>query len=317
MARPVRMNYPDTFYHVLSRGNERKDIFRLQEDYKRFKETIGRMVKRFDIEIHGYVLMSNHYHLLIRTRQGNLSRAIQWLGLTYSMWFNRRYDRSGHLFQGRFKSFIIENDRYFAAMCLYIHRNPIRAGIVENPSDYPWSSYPAYMYHEKRLKEPWLKTSLVLGMCGGSRKSFMEAQMAFATAEDTLLDELRHGLFLGNESVVEDWKERLEQERHPEKPQIRSAFRNQNISKVVEVVFSKLGVLDPAPLLKPLKRMKRPNRDLAIYILCHLGTFTHQEIGHVFGVGYTSINGSLKRARCYMVSDKDERKRVDRILNDI
>jgi hypothetical protein len=173
------------------------------------------------------------------------------------------------------------------------------------------------MYHEKRLKEPWLKTSLVLGLCGGSRERFMEAQLAFATEEDTLLDELRHGLFLGDEEVVEDWKERLEKERHREKPQVRSAFRDQNISKVVEVVFSKLGVLDPAPLLKPIRRKKRPNRDLAIYILCHLGTFTNQEIGHVFGVGYTSINGSLKRARSYMDAEKDERERVDRILNDI
>jgi hypothetical protein len=173
------------------------------------------------------------------------------------------------------------------------------------------------MYHEQKLKEPWLKTSLVLGVCGGSRKRFMEAQVAFATEEDTLLDELRHGLFLGDEKFVGDWKERLEQERHREKPQVRSAFRDQNISKVVEVVFSKLGVLDPAPLLKSIRRKKRPNRDLAIYILCHLGTFTNQEIGHVFGVGYTSINGSLKRARSYMDAEKDERERVDRILNDI
>ncbi|MGD9166043.1 MAG: transposase, partial [Syntrophobacterales bacterium] len=87
MARSVRMNYPDTFYHVLSRGNDKRDIFRSKDDYEKFKETIGRMVGRYDMEVHGYVLMSNHYHLLIRTRQANLSRAIQWLGLTYSMWF--------------------------------------------------------------------------------------------------------------------------------------------------------------------------------------------------------------------------------------
>ena len=141
MARPVRMNYPDTFYHVLSRGNERKDIFRLQEDYKRFKETIGRMVKRFDIEIHGYVLMSNHYHLLIRTRQGNLSRAIQWLGLTYSMWFNRRYDRIGH----RRHVFIHPSEPYPCWNCrksfrlsleqlssLYVPREKTERALVEN-----------------------------------------------------------------------------------------------------------------------------------------------------------------------------------------
>ncbi len=275
------------------------------------------MVKRFDIEVHGYVLMSNHYHLLIRTRHGNLSRAIQWLGQTYSMWFNRRYNRSGHLFQGRFKSFVIENDHYFTAMCLYIHRNPIRAGIVENVLDYPWSSYPAYVNPEKKKKEPWLTTSLVGGMYGGSRQRFVKAQFAYADEEVNLLDELRHGLFLGGEQFVDEWKERLRGENHREKPQARSALKDQDISFAVEKVFSKLDVEDPSPLLIPLRREKRPDRDLAIYILCNLGVFTHHEIGRTFGVGYTSVSGALKRARRYMDSENKIRKKVDRILNDI
>ena len=144
MARPVRLDYPDTFYHVLSRGNERRDIFRDRQDYENFTDRIRIMVERFGIEVHAYVLMTNHYHLLIRSRDANLSRAIQWLGLTYSTYFNRRHMRSGHLFQGRFKSFVIEDDQYFTAMCLYIHGNLIRAGIVQNFLDYPWSSYPTY-----------------------------------------------------------------------------------------------------------------------------------------------------------------------------
>ena len=317
MARSVRMNYPDTFYHVLSRGNDKRDIFRSKDDYEKFKETIGRMVGRYDMEVHGYVLMSNHYHLLIRTRQANLSRAIQWLGLTYSMWFNRRYDRSGHLFQGRFKSFVIENDRYFTSMCLYIHRNPIRAGIAKNLLDYQWSSYPAYVNTEKTKEEPWLTTSLVLGMYGGTRKRFMEAQLSYANEEESLLADLKHGLYLGSESFVEEWKERLECERHREKPQVRSALRDQDISSIVKMVFLKLGVEDADMFLKPLRRVNRPNRDLAIYILCHLGIYSHQEIGRIFGVGYTSITGALTRARSYMDTEEKVRKKVSKILNDI
>lgn len=315
MARAARMDYPNTFYHVLSRGNERKEIFRDTQDYEKFRDTIGRMVQRFDIEVHAYALMSNHYHLMIRTGDASLSRAIQWLGLTYSMWFNRRHVRSGHLFQGRFKSFVIENDRYFTAMCLYIHANPIRAGIVQNFLDYPWSSYPRYA--AARRKEPWLTTELVLGMYGMSRNRFIDAQLAYAGKQKSLLDKLKYGLFLGSKRFVEKWKKRLEGERHREKPQVRRALKDQNIADVIKEVFSGLGVEDPAPFLKPLRRQKRPNRDLVIYILCHLGLFTNQEIGCEFGVGYTSIPGALKRAQSYIDSDKKISRKVVKVLNDI
>jgi REP element-mobilizing transposase RayT len=315
MARAVRMNYPDTFYHVLSRGIERRSIFREPADYEKFTNTIGGMVERFGVEIHAYVLMANHYHLLIRTRYANLSKAIQWLGLSYSMWFNRRYERTGHLFQGRFKSFVIEDDHYFTAMCLYIHRNPIRAGIVENLLEYPWSSYPAYVNARKR--EPWLTTGLVLGMYGGDRKRFVDAQLAYSDQEKSYLDSVRYGLFLGSEKFVAKWKKRLERERHREKPQARIALKGEGVSGIVERVFKGLGVSDPKPLLKPIRREKRPKRDLAIYITCCLGLFSHQEIGQVFGVGYTTITGALNRAREYVNSDKNVRKDVERILNDI
>ena len=109
MTRPLRLDSPDTFYHVLSRGNEKREIFHDEKDYLRFLEGMGKMVGRFKVKIHAYVLMNNHYHLLIRTQDANLSRAIQWMGVNYSVWFNRRHERSGHLFQGRFKSFLIRS----------------------------------------------------------------------------------------------------------------------------------------------------------------------------------------------------------------
>jgi len=89
MARPIRLDYPDSFYHVLSRGNERRDIFYEEKDYLKFLAILAKMVDRFKVEVHAYVLLKNHYHLLIRTKEANLSRAIQWLGVSYSVWFNR------------------------------------------------------------------------------------------------------------------------------------------------------------------------------------------------------------------------------------
>lgn len=193
--------------------------------------------------------------------------------------------------------------------------NPIRAGIVQNFLDYPWSSYPTYA--GVRKKEPWLTTSLVLDMYDRSRERFINAQSAYVGEEKSLLDELRYGLFLGSERFVTKWKKILEEERHQEKPQARTALRGQGISAVIRKAFSALGVEDPSLLLKPLRREKRPNRDLAIYMICHLGLFTHQEIGREFGVGYTSISGAVKRAECYMDEDKELRKKVFEAVNDI
>ena len=215
MARPLRLDYPDTFYHILSRGNERRDIFHDAKDYRRFLDLIGRMVERFKLEIHAYVLMKNHYHLLVRTQQANLSRAIQWLGVSYSVWFNRRHQRSGHLFQGRFKSFLIENDRYFSAMCLYIHGNPLRAGVVEKLADYPWSSFP--LYSASRGKIAWLTMDLLLGVYGNSRQRFATEQRMFLEHGTDLLKDLHHGLYLGSADFGEECLRKANKERHREK----------------------------------------------------------------------------------------------------
>lgn len=314
MARPLRMAYPDTFYHVLSRGNERRDIFSDDKDYLKFLETLERMVERYQLEVHAYVLMKNHYHLLVRTKAANLSRAIQWLGVTYSVSFNRRHQRSGHLFQGRFKSFFIENDRYFTTMCLYIHGNPLRAGMVKKLSEYPWSSYRAYA--DKRYQLSWLTTGLVLGIYGGSRKRFMKAQESFFGKDEDVLGDLRHGLYFGSEEFSEECIERVRREGNREKPQVRSLLRGRDIRTLARKILQGLGEKDPDAAMK-IRKAHCPNRDVSIYILHQLGVYRNEEIGEVFGVGYTAIPGAVKRAQGYMDSGRKLEKRVREILNDI
>lgn len=313
MARPVRLDYPGTFYHVLSRGNERRDIFYDKEDYKSFISSLEKMAEKFHIEVHAFVLMSNHYHLIVKTLEPNLSRAVQWLGVCYSTRFNRRHNRSGHLFQGRFKSFIIEDDRYLAALCLYIHRNPMRAGIVDRLSSYPWSSFHAYS-GTKGL--PWLKTSIVQGVYGGIN-GFIAAQKEYTKEEENLLAELRYGLFLGREGFAESFKDRLEKEKDMEKPQAKRALKVRDIDDTITAIFLRLGEKKEESLMRPLRRAKRPLRDLAIYMLSRMGIFTHREIGQKFGVGYTCITGVLKRAEEYLQREKVMKEKVEGILIDI
>ncbi|MBI5969518.1 MAG: transposase [Deltaproteobacteria bacterium] len=308
------MDYPEIFYHVLSRGNEKREIFRDKSDYLKFLDTIGQMVQRFKLGVHAYVLMKNHYHLLIHTKEANLSRAIQWLGVCYSVWFNRRHQRTGHLFQGRFKSFLIENERYFTAMVLYIHGNPLRAGLVGRLEDYPWSSYPAYV--DKRHLPSWLTTDLVLAMYGGSRKKFRREQQQFLERKENILKDLRHGLYLGREEFSEECIERAKKEEHREKPQLRLLLRGRDIEMLALAILKRLGEKDPSSVLKARRRYFA-NRDVAITILYQLGIYRNEEIGRVFGVGYTAIPGAVKRGREYIRSNERLGKMVSKLLNDI
>ena len=159
--------------------------------------------------------MGNHYHLLLKTRKDNLSRALQWLGVSYSGYFNWRWSRSGHVFQGRFKSFIIQEETYLKQLILYIHRNPLRAKIVERLADYPWSSYPCLAYG--RNCAGWLKRDKVLKLYGGDKKSFREAVQKYSEEEESLFENLREGLFLGGEEVFDRLKEKIKGIVHPKK----------------------------------------------------------------------------------------------------
>ena len=191
MARPLRIEYPGAVYHVMARGNQGGAIFKDDKDRKRFLETLEEACEKTGWLIHAYVLMANHYHLLLEIRRTNLSQALQWLNVSYSVWFNRRHGRSGHLFQGRFKSVLVERESWGLELSRYIHLNPVRVpglGLgksqrghsravgVDKPDPaqirqrvqrlrrYPWSSYRAYIGAVK--VPPWLTTREVLALGG-------------------------------------------------------------------------------------------------------------------------------------------------------
>ena len=165
MARAWRVEFEGASYHVLSRGNEQRSIFLDNMDRALFLDVVGEASERFEVEVFAFVLMTNHYHLLMRTNRANLSKTMQWLGGTYTRKFNNRHRRSGHLFQGRFKSILVENDAYVVELSCYLHRNPLRAGLVKRLIDFKWSSYPVYGYGRKGPE--WLKTDLILSYFSG------------------------------------------------------------------------------------------------------------------------------------------------------
>lgn len=141
MSRPLRIQFEDAFYHLTSRGNAQRDIYLCDPDRTLFLDALKETIESSGWICHGYCLMTNHYHLLVETPRANLSEGMHHLNGQYSQSFNRKHRRSGHVFQGRFDSRIVEKDSYLLAVARYVVQNPVRAGVVERPEDWPWSSY--------------------------------------------------------------------------------------------------------------------------------------------------------------------------------
>jgi len=292
MTRQWRIEYPGALYHVLSRGNEQRTIVIDDEDRRLFLSLVGKMCERFGMEVFAYVLMDNHYHLLLRTQQANLSRGMQWLGVTYTRQFNLKYKRSGHLFQGRFKCFLIENDAYLMQLSYYMHRNPVRAGIVKRLVDYRWSSYAAYAYGKD--KPEWLQDKEILSQLGGRNKraAYREAVQKYAKEEQRIWEDVRHGLFMGTDAFIKRIKAKhLTKEPHPEIPQQRRINKGGELQEAVRSATRVLGCAEHE--LTGRGRTKNKTllqRDLIIYFLWDMGLFTNSEIGALFGLSYSAVS---------------------------
>lgn len=153
MPRHSRPYAPGLLYHAFSRGNNKQTIFLNNQDYQRFKQNLERFRKQFNFKLYAYCLLPNHFHLLIEIADISLSKIIQVMLTAYTMYFNKKYDHVGHVFQGRFKSIVVDKDEYLLQACRYIHLNPVKANLVSNPKDYPWSSYQDIMNNNPILVE--------------------------------------------------------------------------------------------------------------------------------------------------------------------
>jgi len=153
MARPLRIEFPGAFYHVMVRGNQKQTIFHDKQDRVKYLEIIERYKKQHSFLIYAYTLMINHVHLLIETPKTPISKIMQVINLTYTIYFNRKYKKVGHLFQGRYKSYLCDKDAYLLSLVRYVHLNPVRAKLVKTAKEYKWSSHQDYLYGSKGIVE--------------------------------------------------------------------------------------------------------------------------------------------------------------------
>jgi putative transposase len=293
MTRAWRIEYEGALYHVLSRGNERRDIVFDDKDRKMFLDTLGEISERFDIDVFAYVLLDNHYHLLFRTPRANLSKCMQWFGVTYTRRFNLRHNRSGHLFQGRFKNMLVENNAYLLQLSHYIHRNPLRAGMVKRLASYKWSSYSAYAYG-KNIPE-WLKTDMILSQfinVEDKHRAYREKAQSYSKEEQRIWEDLRHGIFLGSKKFTEKIKKRyLPAAPHVEMPPQKQLIKNAD----ADAVFFKAAKLlncDPKLFCKTarISDADKLDRDLLIYLLWQTAHLTNGQIGKRFGLTYSAVS---------------------------
>ena len=256
MPRSVRIEYPGAVYHVMCRGDHREAIFHGDNDYRLFLETLEEVCERTGFRINSYVLMPNHYHLLLETPEANLVAGMKWFQGTYTQRFNRRHDLNGHLFQGRYKAIPVEpeNGDYFRRVSDYIHLNPARAHLLDSAcpelKQYTWSSYPYFTGNEP-LPE-WLHRQRVFSAHGlgndgraNQRKyarllelHVLEIQEGNTTEQiETELKEIRRGWYLGSDLFRDDLMDRVDQSVQGNK---RESYRNEGMRRHDESEAEKL-----------------------------------------------------------------------------
>ncbi|MFH1315705.1 MAG: transposase [Candidatus Uhrbacteria bacterium] len=199
MARPLRIEYPGALYHITSRGNTKQPIYLDENDRVSFLDTLSDVIGTHNWLCHAYCLMGNHYHLLVETPDGNLSQGMRDLNGNYSQKFNKKHERVGHLFQGRYKAFVIEKETYLLEVARYTVVNAVRAGLVNHPNEWCWSSYTATVGTEECPE--WLCVNWILGFFSSNKREAQEQYREFVErgiGEDSPFIEVKEGVVLGS-----------------------------------------------------------------------------------------------------------------------
>lgn len=312
MARPLRIEYEGAFYHITARGNERKRIFFGKGDYDKFKEYLLEAQDKYGYRLHCYVLMGNHYHLVIETPNGNMNKVLHYINGSYANYINRKRNRNGHLLQGRYKGILVDRDAYMLELSRYLHLNPVRAKIVERPEDYRQSSYRSYV---KTQKEAIVTTDLILGMVSEDGKTARRAYREYVEKGVTEegrnpLEDVYGGVILGSRGFIKQALRMLKETAlDQEEIARRRELRKFEIEDVIEAVCSYFEVSADR-----LAEGGNDLRDMAIYLLKRHTSFLNRQIGELFeGLTYSGVSKANQRFSMRMSGDRSLRKAVEKI----
>ncbi len=305
MARPLRIEYPGAFYHVTSRGNEQKAIFKSKKDREQFLHYLETATERYAAIIHTYCLMDNHYHLLVETAKGNLSQIMRHINGAYTTYFNVKRKRAGHLFQGRYKAILVEADEYAKELSRYIHLNPVRAGIVDKPEEFIWSSHSSYIGKKRKLE--WLQTDFILGYfdkkVSSAKKKYQQFVVdSIGSEEKSPFEGTIASTLLGSPGFIREITGKFLEGK--EKDRNIPALREINRGPAIERIFKAISqvICDDAEMRKKM----------SLY-LCHRYSGAKlKEIGEYFDMKDAAVSQASRRFAHQVGKDKALRKMVKR-----
>ncbi len=315
MARPLRIEYSNAFYHVMNRGAGYRDIFLRAEHREMFLELLREIHEMFRVEIHAYCLMDNHYHLLLSTPDANLSRAMRHLNGVYTQRFNRTEKTDGALFRGRFKAILVDADNYLLSVSKYIHRNPVEASLVKNPDNYPWSSYRQFVGSE--FRQSWLNVSQTLGMIGA--RNIKNRYQAFVeSGSDDEINEFyqnkRQSSMLGSDEFTNLIASSIQDD--PEIPETKSLRRVVDMGFIVDIIAKVFSVKKNTILGSRRGRgQKNIARSASIYLCRKFAGYPLNEIAEYFNLHhYGSVSGSIKRFKFQLHDDLELENKLNQAL---
>lgn len=309
MARPYRLQAENCLYHITSRGDDRKKIFLSEQDFQKFLEYLKTAKDKFKFHLYAYCLMSNHYHLLFETTQANISRIMQYLNTSYTVYYNVKREKCGHLFQGRYKSIIVEADSYLLELTRYIHLNPVRAKMVDSPEKYKWSSY---YEHVKTCKKGIIDKAEINRYFKLSANAYKKFVLEGIGKTFTLFSNIYAGFILGKEKFIKDKLNVL-------KNQVESkdfAYRKLLYAKPCDQIIQKVADYykkEPEILYKARKKPLLAKK-IAVYLLKKLTALTNREIGDKFSIGYSGVSWIVKDVEELAVKDSRIKRDIE-IIN--
>lgn len=312
MTRPLRIEYPNAWYHVMNRGAGYRPVFETDRHRGLFLELLAQISETFGVELHAYCLMGNHYHLLVKTLRANLGRAMRHLNGVYTQRHNRLLKTDGTLFRGRYKAILVEVDSYLLQVSRYIHRNPVEAGLVVQAQDYPWSSYRAYLRLEP--SPPWLQTAKVLSMVSRYQpehryQAFIEAGLDEETA--AYYSSARQKPILGTEAFRQA---RLAEQdlTISELPELRYPDQSPALETIIAQVAEDFGVTPDSPLhAQRGRRAPTIARAVAICLARNPGGHALRDIAAAFHLAhYTAVAVTIKRLHARMAKDQALANRI-------
>ncbi|MBN2580383.1 MAG: transposase [Pirellulales bacterium] len=295
MVRPLRLEFPGAVYHVMSRGNERQPIVRDAIDYQKRIDWLRRTVEMYGWQLFAFVIMRNHDHLFLKTPEPNLSQGMHLFNGSYTGYFNRRHRRCGHLFQGRYRGHIIDEEGYYLEVSRYIHLNPVRARLVQRPEDYPYSSYRSYCGKERQW--PWVASASVLQEFDRDSAAARRAYRRFVYAgiaekKSSPFVEAEGGLILGSSKFIDRIRKLLGKlPSNREVPALRQLRPRPSLPQIVKLVADHFDCDSSA--WRPGARINDSARAAAAYLARH--TFGYPATSVAQAVGYTH-HSSVTRA---------------------